>query len=61
MRTFRDFTWKEKCIDVFKEAEYDPEVLKGLQFLGRRAIEENRSIYEIIMDNAVEFQEKKTR
>lgn len=50
MKNFENMTWQEKCVDVMKQAEYDKEVEEGLVWLAQRAINENKSIYQLIKE-----------
>ena len=54
-------TWQEQCIDVMKQAEYDKELEAGLIWLSRKAINENRSIYDVIKEVLKTHQIKKEK
>lgn len=46
---------------MMKQAEYDKELMDGLVWLSRKAIKENKSIYDVIKEVLTTYQEKKEK
>jgi len=41
-------SWASRCVDIMKAAEYDEELLEGLQFLSGEAIRRRTNIYDLM-------------
>ena len=57
----KNTSWKSKCLDMMKQAEYDKELMDGLVWLSRKAIKETKSIYDVIKEVLTTYQEKKEK
>ena len=51
-------TWQEKCLDVLKQAEYDEELMDGFIWLSRKAIKENKSLYDVMREILINYKQK---
>lgn len=57
----KKMTWKQKWLDMMKQAEYDQELMDGLVWLSKKAIKENKSIYDVIKEVLKTHQLKKEK
>jgi len=53
MKKFEDKSWQEKCVDMMKQAEYDQKLMDGLIWLSKKAIIENKSLYQVIRETLI--------
>ena len=52
-------SFKRTCIDIMKDAEWDKDLLNGLIYLSKKAVLENKPIYDVMLEcyNKYERQE----